>query len=196
MDGGDRCVPVGFVFDEVVPELAGGEFGGDDDGAAGEERCEETGLQSVDMEERHDEVGPVLGRELVRRDNVICDCHHHVSLEQNTELLKLTAGAGGAIRIVLVRFLCVKGTAFGFPVVPLVCKTRAISSGSANARSTADFPCSPPFSFSTNNTSFLRGHHLASATAALNLLAALTAGAPAAKAPSGTITSALLMSSM
>lgn len=79
VDSGDRRVPVGFVFNKVVPKLAGREFGGDDDGAAGEEGREEASLQSMDVEERHDEVGPVLGCELVRRDNVVCDSHHHVS---------------------------------------------------------------------------------------------------------------------
>lgn len=79
MDGGNRRVPIGFVFNEVVPKLAGREFRGDDDGAAREERREEASLQSMDMEERHYEVGPVLGRELVRRDDVVCDSHHHVS---------------------------------------------------------------------------------------------------------------------
>lgn len=82
MDGGYGGVPVCSVFDEVVPELAGGEFGGDDDGAAGEERRKEAGLQSVDVEERHNEVGSVLGCELVCSDDVVCNSHIHVSLDE------------------------------------------------------------------------------------------------------------------
>lgn len=76
MDGGHSSVPVSSVFDEVVPELAGGEFCGDDDGAAGEKGSEEAGLQPVDVEEWHDEVGSVLGCELVRRDDVVYNFHH------------------------------------------------------------------------------------------------------------------------
>lgn len=188
VDGGDGGVPVGFVGDEVFPELGGGEFGGDDDGAAGEKGGEEAGLETVDVEEGHDEVGSVVGGELVGVYDVVCGSQWLVVL--------LSLHNRSHVRMVLVKLRWVKGTALGLPVVPLVCSTNATSSGSATAASTALFPASFPLSFSTKSTCPFWGDHSTSAIAALNFLAALTAGASAATAPAGTITSALLMSSI
>ena len=61
MDGGHRGVPVGLVGDKVVPEIRRRESLRHNDRSTSVERCQECGQQSVDMEERHHQVGAVLG---------------------------------------------------------------------------------------------------------------------------------------
>ena len=59
--------------------------------------------------------------------------------------------------MVLVRLRCVKGTALGLPVVPEVCRTRAVSSGCGLSTFRSPLPASLPYSFTSNTTSFVLG---------------------------------------
>lgn len=61
MDGGHCGVPVGLVGDKVGPEIRCRESLRYNDGSSCVERCQECGQQSVDVEERHHQVGAVLG---------------------------------------------------------------------------------------------------------------------------------------
>ena len=59
--------------------------------------------------------------------------------------------------IVLVRLRCVKGTAFGRPVVPEVCNTSAVSSGCGVSTFLLAWPANFPCSLTSNTTSLVRG---------------------------------------
>lgn len=71
VDGGNGGVPGGVVGVEVLPELGGTELERYDDAASGEQWCQKTCEQAVDVEKRHDKEGAVFGRQFVGLLNVL-----------------------------------------------------------------------------------------------------------------------------
>lgn len=65
-------IPICLVGDEVVPERRSRKFRWHNQRSTGKKRGQETRQQSMNMEERHNQQGPVLGSQIIRIFDVLC----------------------------------------------------------------------------------------------------------------------------
>lgn len=154
MNAWHRSVPVCMIGNKMFPEFRRREPQRYDARATREKRGQKARKQSMYMEKGHHQQSTISWRQQIRILDVFCSPLVSVEGWKETNTL-----------IVSVKFRCVRGTynrlstqtqrsidgglkltAFGFPVVPLVCRTRATSSDSARCIGCTPFPASFPVS--------------------------------------------------